>query len=89
MCLGPPKPPKITPPAPPPIPLPPPEKPDPVPEAQPLKEEEDVATVTYGSRPSDALLSQRTDGASVVNLNRDSLNSQGANQQGLSGGTMT
>ena len=66
-----------------------PDKPDDVPESKTLRDEEDKETkVTYGSKPSDALLSNNTGGStSVVNLNRDSLNSAGANQQGLSGGT--
>ena len=66
-----------------------PPKPDPTPEAKPLREEDAKETkVTYGSKPSDALLSKKPGGGSVINLNRDSLNSAGANQGGL-GGTTT
>ena len=63
-----------------------PEPPKSSPEAKPLRDEEAKETkVTYGSKPSDALLSKKQGGGSVINLNRDSLNSAGANQQGLGG----
>ena len=67
----------------------PPPKPDATPEAEPLRDEEGSETrVTYGSSPKDTLLSaNQGNNASVINLNRESLNSAGANQQGLSGGT--
>ena len=58
------------------------------PDAKPLADPEEKPKLDYGSKPSDALLSKKPGGGSVVNLNRDSLNSAGANQGGL-GGTTT
>ena len=88
MCIFKPKIPKVEPLAPPPTVKPEPDKPDAVPESEPLREEDEKAEVTYGSRPSDALLSNNTGGStSVINLIRDSLNSAGGSQHGLSGGT--
>ena len=92
MCIGPfkPKIPKVEPMAPPPQIKPEPEKPADAPESQDIKEEGEKADVTYGSSPKASLLSgNQGNNASVINLNRNSLNSAGANQQGLSGGTMT
>ena len=87
MCLSAPKPPKVPKQAPLPIVKAPPQKPKEIPKEKLIREEGEEAKVTYGAKPSDALLSQRQGGGSVVNLNRDSLNSAGANQQGLGGGT--
>lgn len=87
MCLKP-KIPKVEPMAPPPVVKDAPDKPDPAPDARPLRDEEAKETkITYGSKPSDALLSKKQGGGSIINLNRSSLNSAGANQQGLGGGT--
>ena len=89
MCFFKPKIPKVEPMVPPPTVKDQPDKPDDAPESKMLRDEEAKETkVTYGSKPSDALLSKKPGGGSVVNLNRDSLNSAGANQGGL-GGTTT
>ena len=90
MCIFSPKIPKVEPMAPPPTIKAEPPKPDAAPESEPIREEGEEAKVTYGSSPKDSLLSaNQGNNASVVNLNRNSLNSAGANQQGLSGGTTT
>ena len=91
MCIGnlfKPKIPEVEPMAPPPQIKPEPEKPDAPPETKDIKEEGEKADVTYGSSPKASLLSgNQGNNASVINLNRNSLNSAGANQQGLGGGT--
>ena len=90
MCFFKPKIPKVEPMAPAPTVKAEPPKPDAAPEAEPIREEGEEAKVTYGSgsSPKDSLLSaNQGNNASVINLNRESLNSAGANQQGLSGGT--
>ena len=75
--------------APPPQVKPAPEKPDDVPESRLIEDQEDKPEVTYGSSNRDSLRNQGAAGGSIINLNRDSLNSAGANQQGLGGGTMS
>ena len=92
MCIFKPKIPKVEPLPPPPVVKDAPEPPKDEPEARPLEDPEDKPDVTYGSPSSnrDSLMAnQGAGGGSIVNLNRQSLNSAGANQQGLGGGTMS
>ena len=67
-----------------------PEKPDDVPESRLIEDQEDKPEVTYGSSSNreSLLTNQGAGGGSIINLNRQSLNSAGANQQGLGGGTI-
>ena len=88
MCLSAPKPPKVPKQAPLPIVKAPPQKPKEIPKDKLIKEEGEEAKVTYGSKPSDALLSKNPRGSSsIVSLNRNTLNTAGASQQGLGGTT--
>ena len=86
MCLSAPKPPKVPKQAPLPIVKAPPQKPKEIPKDKLIREEGEEAKVTYGAKPSDALLSKNPRGSSsIVSLNRNALNTAGANQQGLGG----
>ena len=81
--------PEVEPVAPPPIPKQPPRRPEEVEDAKPLQTEDEKARVTYGEQRSKLT----TEGAkaatkkSVVPLNRSTLASTGASQQGLGGTT--
>ena len=60
------------------------------PAAKQVAETEDKAKVTYGSKASDALLAKKKkQQSSTIALNRSLLNTPGASQQGLGGGTTT
>ena len=92
MCIGnlfTPKIPKVEPMTPPPpVKVQPPKPVETQPDAKPLAAPEEKPKVEYGSKPSDALLSKNTRGSSsIVSLNRNTLNTAGANQQGLGGTT--
>ncbi len=93
MCISlKPKIPKVDPLPPPPVVKPPPEKPTEAdtPAARQVAETEDKAKVTYGSKPSDSLLAKKKrQQSSTIALNRSLLNTPGASQQGLGGGTTT
>ena len=93
MCLGnlfSPKIPKVDPPAPPPIPKKPTAPPDPTPEAKPLREDDEKARVTYGTK-RDKLTAEGTKAetkSSIIPLNRSTLaDPNRAPQQGLGGTT--
>ena len=86
MCLNlSPKIPDVKPLPPAPKPKPAPDKPKDPPKAKPLRDPEDKAKVEYGSKPSDVVASKTRTNQSIINLNRSSLNSAGARQQGLGG----
>ena len=90
MCLKPPKPPKVPKQAPLPIvkqmPIKQKRQEKDIPKERLLREEGEEAKVTYGSKPSDALLSKNPRGSSsIVSLNKNALNTAGASQQGLGG----
>tara|TARA_Y100001963_G_scaffold121218_1_gene169602 strand:- start:1115 stop:1390 length:276 start_codon:yes stop_codon:yes gene_type:complete len=88
MCvnLKPPKPPPVPKQAPLPIIKQPPPKPRDIQKPKLIKQEADKETkVEYGSKPSDALLANKRTNKSIVNLNKNALNTAGANQQGLGG----
>ena len=85
MCLSPPKPPKVPTPAPLPVVKAPPEKPKDIKKPRLIREEGDKAKVEYGSKPSDTLLAKKRTNKSIVPLNRNALNTAGANQSGLGG----
>ena len=89
MCLSPPKPPKVPKQAPLPIVKQKPQKlKKEIPKEKLIREEGEEAKVTYGSKPSDALLSKNPRGSSsIVSLNKNALNTAGASQQGLGGTT--
>ena len=91
MCISlKPKIPKVDPLPPPPVVKTAPEKPDDAPAAKQVAETEDKAKVTYGSKASDALLAKKKkQQSSTIALNRSLLNTPGARQQGLGGGTTT
>ena len=89
MCINlKPKIPKVDPLPPPPVVKPPPERPKDTdtPAAKQVADPDTKAEVTYGSKPSDALLTKKKrTSLSTIPLNRSTLNTPGASQQGLGG----
>ena len=86
MCLSPPKPPDPPKQAPLPIVKAPPQKPRDIQKPKLVKAEADKETkVEYGTKPSDALLANKKTNKSIISLNKNALNTAGANQSGLGG----
>ena len=85
MCLSPPKPPKVPTQAPLPATKAAPAPPDKIQKPKLIREESDKAKVEYGTKPSDALLANKKTNKSIISLNKNALNTAGANQSGLGG----